>query len=63
MAVQINTSILAEAVALEPSRSESETVNLALLEFVQRRKSEELINLFGKIEYVNDYDYKSLRDK
>lgn len=59
--VLINNQVLAQAVALEPSHSESETINTALLEFIQRRKSQELVNLFGTIEYASDYNYKKLR--
>ena len=36
-------------------------VNTAIQEFIQRRKSEELIQLFGTVEYDAGYDYKKLR--
>jgi hypothetical protein len=39
------------------------TVNLALDEFIQRRKRQEVINLFGKIEFDKNYDYKKSRGK
>ena len=38
-----------------------ETVNTALEEFIERRKSEELIQLFGTIEYHPSYNYKKMR--
>lgn len=37
------------------------TVNLALKDFVQRRKQQEVLDLFGTIDYDKDYDYKELR--
>jgi hypothetical protein len=36
-------------------------VNLALKEFVQRRKQDEIIDLFGTVEYDRTYDYKERR--
>ena len=44
-------------------RSKKETVNTALKEFIQRRQSEELIQIFGQIEYDSDYDYKKMRSR
>ena len=44
-------------------RSKKDTVNAALEEFIRRRNAEELINLFGKVDYTNDYDYKKLRTR
>ena len=35
----------------------------ALTEYVQRRKQAEIINLFHKVEYDSDYDYKDQRKK
>jgi hypothetical protein len=44
-------------------RSKKDTVNAALEEFIQKRKAEELIGLFGQIEYDTDYDYKAMRNR
>ena len=57
----INDNLLNNAFRIGGYSSKKETVNTALQEFIQRRKSEELINLFGTIEYDSDYDYKKLR--
>ena len=57
----INDNLLNNAFRIGGYSSKKETVNTALQEFIQRRKSEELINLFGTIEYDFDYDYKKLR--
>ena len=43
--------------------TKKETVNTALKEFIQRRKSEELIQLLGSIEYDPKYDYKKMRQR
>lgn len=57
----INDTLLNAAFELGGYSSKKETVNTALQEFIQRRKSEELMQLFGTIEYDADYDYKKLR--
>lgn len=57
----INDALLNKAFQIGGYVSKKETVNTALQEFIQRRKSEELINMFGTIEYDPDFDYKKLR--
>ncbi len=57
----INENLLNRALQIGGYSSKKETVNTALQEFIQRRKSEELIMLFGTVEYDADYDYKKLR--
>lgn len=59
----INETLLETAYKIGGYKSKKETVNTALEEFIQKRKSEELIKLFGQIEYDSDYDYKKLRAK
>ena len=59
--LSINENLLNNAFLIGGYSSKKETVNTALQEFIQRRKSEELISLFGTIEYDSDYDYKKLR--
>jgi Arc/MetJ family transcription regulator len=59
----INDSLLEKALELGGFRSKKDTVNAALEEFIKRRKAEDIISIFGKIEYENDYDYKKLRNR
>ncbi len=59
----INETLLETAYKIGGFDSKKETVNTALEEFIQRRKSEDLIKLFGQIEYDPDYDYKKLRSR
>ena len=42
-------------------RTKKETVNLALKEFVNRRKQLEITKLFGTMEPDPGYDYKQAR--
>ncbi len=59
----INDEILIIAQRIAGIKTKKDTVNLALKEFVQRRKQEEIISLFGKIKYEDDYDYKNTRNR
>ena len=59
----IDDELLKIAQKISGLKTKKETVNLALKEFIQRRKQEEIINLFGKVEYDKDYNYKKIREK
>lgn len=57
----IDDSLLDQAKSLSGYRTKRETVNQALLEFVQRRQSSELVKLFSKVDYDSKYNYKRER--
>jgi len=59
----IDDKLLDTALQIGGLKTKKDTVNIALKEFIQRRKMEDVINLFGKIEYENDYDYKKMRSR
>ncbi len=59
----IDDKLLVLAQKLSGLKTKKEAVNLALKEFVQRRSQEEIINLFGTIEYDKQYDYKERRKR
>jgi len=57
----IDDKLLVAAQGIAGIKTKKETVNLALKEFIQRRKQEEIIDLFGSVEF--DDDYKQLRNR
>ena len=59
--LSINPQLLQEALRIGGLKTKKDTVNLALQEFIQRRKAVELIALFGTIDYDPTYDYKQGR--
>jgi len=59
----IEEELLKKAQKIGKFKTKKETVNTALLEFIQRRKQIEIISLFGKIDYDMDYDYKKGRKR
>ena len=59
----ISERLLETAYKISGYHSKKETVNTALKEFIQKRQSEELIQMFGQIEYDSEYDYKKMRSR
>jgi metal-responsive CopG/Arc/MetJ family transcriptional regulator len=57
----IDDGLLEEARKVGGHRTKSETVNAALEEYIQRRRQQELLSLFGTIDYEPGYDYKRER--
>ncbi|MBT3374112.1 MAG: type II toxin-antitoxin system VapB family antitoxin [Lentisphaerae bacterium] len=57
----IDTDLLEEARGVGHLRTKRETVNLALKEFVNRRKQRGIIELFGSMDPDPGHDYKESR--
>lgn len=55
--------LVEEAQNMGHHKDEAETVIAALQEYVERRKREQILTLFGSIEYDSAYDYKVQRQK
>lgn len=61
--LSIDSKLLDAALKAGGLKTKKDTVNLALEEFIKRRKAADIISLFGKIEYDKDYDYKKARQR
>ena len=59
----INDELLASAVSVSGLKTKKETVNLALEEFIQKRRRKEAIELFGKIDFAKEWNPKKARGK
>ena len=59
--LSIDPRLLEEAVHVGGLTTKKDTVNQALMEFIQRRKQKEVIDLFGTMPSDSDYDYKKGR--
>jgi len=57
----IDTQLLDDALKIGGLKTRNDTVNMALEEFIQRRKAADILTLFGTVEYDADYDYKEAR--
>ena len=61
--LEIDNKLINEALKLGEHKTKRGVVEEALQEYVQRRKQRNIMKLFGKIEYGEDYDYKKQRRK
>jgi Arc/MetJ family transcription regulator len=57
----IDPELLDEALKVGGHRTKKATVNEALEEYVRRRKQKEVLELFGTVDFDDDYDYKAQR--
>ena len=56
--LEIDNKLIQEALKFGGHRTKRAVVEVALQEYVQRRQQLKITELFGTIEYENDYDYK-----
>jgi metal-responsive CopG/Arc/MetJ family transcriptional regulator len=61
--LQIDEHLIQEALELSEHQTKRAVVEVALQEYVQYRKQLNIIELFGTIEYSDDYDYKQQRQQ
>jgi len=59
----LDDSLIEEVVKLGGFRTKKAAVTQALKEYVQRHRQAEIIELFGTIEYYEDYDHKDGRSR
>ena len=57
----IDDNLLDQAKQIGKHKTKRAAVNEALKEYIQRRKQFEITKLFGKVEYEEDYHYKTQR--
>jgi Arc/MetJ family transcription regulator len=57
----IDDRLLEEARRIGGQGTKRATVTEALQEYIQRRKQQQVLELFGKIDMVPGYDYKKQR--
>jgi Arc/MetJ family transcription regulator len=57
----IDDRLIAEAQKLGQHRTKKEAVTAALDEYIRRRKQLDVLAMFGKIDYDENYDYKRER--
>jgi len=59
----IDDRLIEEAQKLGRHRTKKETVTAALDEYIQRRKQQDILRLFGTLHYDERYDYKQERSR
>jgi hypothetical protein len=61
--LSIKSELIERALVLSGERSQEAAVTLALKEFIARRRQRGLLELMGKLEWDQNYDYKSERQR
>jgi hypothetical protein len=61
--LHIDEKLLAQALKAGGHKTKRETVNEALREYVRHRDQMRVVELFGTVDYRDDYDYKTQRNR
>jgi len=59
----IDDRLIEEAQKLGRHRTKKDAVTAALDEYIRRRKQQDILPLFGSIDYEAGYDYKKERSR
>lgn len=60
--IVLDDELIGEALKLENVKSKKELIHRALKEFIEVRKRKSLLDLKGKINFIENYNYKALRE-
>lgn len=61
--LSIDTDLLERALEVSGERTKKAAVTKALQEFIARRRQKRLLELVGKLEWDESYDYKAERGR
>ena len=61
--LSLDPELLEEAWKVSGEKTKKAAVTQALVEFIARRKLKRLLELFGKLEWNPDFDYKRERGR
>jgi hypothetical protein len=59
----LDPELLDRAFAVSGESTKKAAVTLALMEFIARREQTRIVELFGKLEWDENYDYKAERSR
>ena len=59
--LNIDIDLLQEAYKIGKFKTKREAVNVALKEYIQRKKQKNIIKYFNKVDFDSSYDYKTSR--
>lgn len=59
--LSIDPKLIDKALEVSGERTKKAAVTKALQEFIARRQQKKLVELFGKLEWNKDFDYKRER--
>jgi Arc/MetJ family transcription regulator len=59
----IDPELIEKALAVSGERTKKAAVTRALREFIARREQKSLLELFGKLQWEETFDYKAARSR
>jgi Arc/MetJ family transcription regulator len=59
----LDDKLISQAQKVGHHKTKKDAVTTALKEYIARKKQIEIIELFGKIDFDKDYDYKKARTR
>lgn len=59
----INDSLINEAVMVGGHKTKKAAVTVALEEYIERHKQQQIFDIFGTVDFDSQYDYKKQRNK
>ena len=59
----LDDNLISQAQKVGHHKTKKDAVTTALKEYIARKKQLEIIDLFGKIDFDKDYDYKKARTR
>ncbi len=59
----LDDTLIVEAQKVGHHKSKKSAVTAALVEYIQRHRQSEIIELFGKIDFDTNYDYRKARTR
>lgn len=60
--IVIDDKLIEEAMKITGIKTKEEIVNIALKELIENHKRKNLMDLKGKIQFDENYDYKKMRE-
>ena len=60
--IVLDDNLVKEAIKLSGAKTKKELIHLALKEFVENKRRLNLLDLEGKIEFAEGYNYKKMRE-
>jgi Arc/MetJ family transcription regulator len=61
--LSIDPDLIERALSISGERTKKAAVTKALIEFISRREQKRMLELFGKLEWDAQFDYKNERSR
>ena len=60
--IDIDDALVSEAFKYSSAKTKKELIHQALKEFVENRRRLNLLDLEGRVEFIEEYSHKSMRE-